>query len=115
MSNGVPVTTRRAALGGALMMAICAPANARQWVTAPDVQPVKPGQAKTLESRLPAVLNIKDFGAFGDGKTDDTTAYEACRQAAVSGDRPVVVPDGRYLIHGRVLSAEQVTKLGLTQ
>ena len=40
-------------------------------------------------------LNIKSFGAVGDGKTDDT---EALKKALASGV-PVYFPTGIYLVH----------------
>ena len=82
----------------------------RQWITAPTSQPDGP---RTVASRLPVVLNLKDYGAIGDGRTDDTAAYESCRNGALQSDRPVVVEDGGYLIHGRILSAGEVVELAM--
>jgi polygalacturonase len=41
-------------------------------------------------------LNVRDFGAAGDGRTLDTGAIQAAINAAVSGDI-VVLPSGHYL------------------
>ncbi len=45
---------------------------------------------------LPVVNNVRDFGAKGDGVTDDTRAIQAAIDATKAG--AVFVPPGRYLI-----------------
>ena len=48
---------------------------------------------------LPAVaqaVSVKDFGAVGDGVTDDTKAFQAAINATTRG--AVGVPPGRYVI-----------------
>ena len=44
------------------------------------------------------VANVRDYGAQGDGVTDDTVAI----QAAVNTGMPVVLPAGNYLISGEI-------------
>lgn len=53
------------------------------------------------------MFNVRDFGAVGDGSTDDTQAIQACINAAqqVANTNPeqgsaVLIPSGRYLIDG---------------
>lgn len=55
----------------------------------------------TLKSYLAnnAVFNVKDFGAVGDGATDDTAAVQAALDAVPARGR-VVFPDGTYIISG---------------
>lgn len=53
------------------------------------------------EKPLPAVprgVSVKDFGAKGDGTTDDTAAFERALQEVKSG--AIEVPPGRYRITG---------------
>ncbi|HOK77954.1 MAG TPA: glycosyl hydrolase family 28-related protein, partial [Verrucomicrobiota bacterium] len=52
-------------------------------------------------TRTGAGLNVRDFGAVGDGKTDDTEAFRSALKAAGdAGGDVVFVPRGNYLIGG---------------
>ena len=48
--------------------------------------------------RVPVVANVRDFGASGDGTTDDTAAFRAAIATATAG--AVLVPRGRYRLDG---------------
>ena len=50
--------------------------------------------ARTLQERFADVVNVKDYGAVGDGVTDDTDAF--C--AAVVGHNAIYVPSGTYAL-----------------
>ena len=56
-------------------------------------------------------LNIKSFGAKGDGKTDDTPALLKAMEAATQSDGTVYFPHGNYLIHP-VKVPSHITLLG---
>jgi hypothetical protein len=49
---------------------------------------------RSLAERFADTVNVKDFGAKGDGKTDDTAAI----QAACNTGKSVFLPAGRYRI-----------------
>ena len=44
------------------------------------------------------VHNVKDYGAVGDEKTDDTNAFREAVKAAEADGLPVYVPGGKYII-----------------
>lgn len=47
-------------------------------------------------------VNVKNYGAKGDGKTDDTDAIRAARDAAVSEKKSLYFPAGTYMVHGSI-------------
>jgi hypothetical protein len=55
--------------------------------------------ARTVDSKLEDVLSVKDFGATGDGATDDTTAINNCI-AAAGLTKAVYFPAGTYITSG---------------
>jgi hypothetical protein len=54
--------------------------------------------ARTLENRFADVVNVKDFGAVGDGVADDTAAIQAALNAANAGKGKVCIPAGTYIV-----------------
>jgi polygalacturonase len=55
-----------------------------------------------------AELNVRDFGAKGDGATDDTAAFQkTLDEAGKTGDR-VNVPGGRNAIRGHLSIPDSV-------
>jgi polygalacturonase len=61
----------------------------------------------------PAVrLNVKDFGAVGDGETKDTLAVQqALDRCNVLGGGEVLIPQGRYLTGAIVLRSNTVLRI----
>lgn len=55
---------------------------------------------------LLALVDVRDYGAKGDGVTDDSAAFEAA-DAAANG-RTVIVPAGDYLLTGNVTMENSV-------
>lgn len=59
-----------------------------------------------LGDRLKLVVNVKEYGAKGDGVTDDTAAIQAAIDAVALANKMLFIPSGNYLI----TSAVQVSK-----
>jgi hypothetical protein len=86
-----------AALGGAL------PAS----VTAAE-------EANTAKRLASGHLNVRDYGAAGDGKSDDSGAFVAAmKAAAATGGNTVFLPPGNYLIKEPLEVPENVVLEGV--
>jgi len=57
---------------------------------------------RTLANRFSDVINVLDFGATGNGITDDTTAIQSACDFARTNGRSVKVPAGKYLISSSI-------------
>ena len=64
--------------------------------------------ARTVDAKLKDTVSVKDFGAVGDGTTDDTAAI----QAAINTNKEVFVPNGTYLITSALAMASGQTLRG---
>jgi Pectate lyase superfamily protein len=56
------------------------------------VTPEGASTARALGEHLATIVNVRDFGAKGDGVTDDNAAFEAALTAAAGRNSPVYVP-----------------------
>lgn len=67
-----------------------------------------------LASACGADWNVRDFGAAGDGATDDTPAFQnALNEAGQAGGGIVNVPAGTYRINGNLVIPGAVTLQGI--
>jgi hypothetical protein len=78
-----------------------------------------PVKWRVVSTRFPtddvvvAGCTVKEAGAKGDGKTDDTTAFQsAMGSMARAGGGTVFVPEGRYVIRGNLRVPTGVTLRG---
>jgi hypothetical protein len=64
----------------------------------------------------PGTLNVRDYGAKGDGQTDDTAAFQqALDAAATAGGGTVLAPRGAYFFAGHLSVPQAVTLSGIWQ
>jgi len=70
--------------------------------------------ARTLDNRFADVINVKDFGAVGNGVTDDTAAIQSALNAATDGGT-VYAPAGKYYCSSSITIPRHVTFKGCTQ
>jgi len=70
--------------------------------------------ARTLANYFADVLNVKDFGATGDGSTDDTAAIQAALTAA-GANGTINIPAGTYLLSATLnaLTNQQIIGAGM--
>ena len=66
-----------------------------------------------VELKLAQTVSVKDFGAVGDGVTDDTDAIQAAIDYWLNGDVPCTLtfPNGEYVITDVLLCSPQQTIL----
>lgn len=57
--------------------------------------------ATTVQTKLRETLSVKDFGAVGNGSTDDTSAVQAALTAATG--KSLYFPAGTYLCNGLII------------
>tara|TARA_R110002012_G_scaffold22589_1_gene77880 strand:- start:48 stop:1715 length:1668 start_codon:yes stop_codon:yes gene_type:complete len=60
-----------------------------------------------------APVSVKDYGAVGDGATDDTAALKACFDYAIPIAATVVIPSGAYKISGPLQTVTSIASGGL--
>lgn len=54
--------------------------------------------ARTLQNKLRDMVSVKDFGAVGDGATDDRAAIQAAIDSCITLDRTLFFPSGVYVM-----------------
>jgi hypothetical protein len=67
-----------------------------------------------LGEAQPGVFPVGDYGARGDGKTDDTAAFQKALDAAsAAGGGAVIAPRGNYLFNGHLNVPDSVALKGI--
>ena len=81
-------------------------------MAAPDFTATGTGAAtRTSGDKFSDILSVRDFGAVGDGLTDDILAF----QLALGTHDSVFVPPGRYLISNTITLGERQSLTGAGQ
>ena len=60
-------------------------------------------------------VNVEEFGAIGDGKMDNTAAFQKAIDSLSAAGGKVIVPAGQFLIRGSVTIKDGVTLMGLNE
>jgi len=60
--------------------------------------------ATNVEDKLAQYVSVKDFGAVGDGVTDDTAAIQAAINYAIGGNSKLVFAPGTYVTTGNTVT-----------
>jgi hypothetical protein len=82
-----------------VVLILAVPAFAQTYV------PPEPGAvARPVAEKLAETVSAKDFGARGDGISDDTDALRTAIEAARVANRSLLIPAGNYRIHGLTIS-----------
>jgi hypothetical protein len=59
---------------------------------------------RSSSDKIQDIYSVKDFGAKGDGTTDDTVAFNnAILAVAIAGGGTIIAPNASYLISGTIL------------
>ncbi|QXG07544.1 hypothetical protein [Erwinia phage Pecta] len=68
------------------------------------LSPAATSVTRTIRDKLDEIVSVKDFGAKGDGVTDDTAAIQACFTWSASQSRGVTVkvPPGSYILSSQI-------------
>ena len=68
--------------------------------------------AESVTAKLQQIVTVKDFGARGDGATNDTAAIQAAINALAASGGTVVFPDGNYRVSSTIALAAGVSLAG---
>ena len=75
----------------------------RVTFSVPGVGPVTYNWFASKDDRQRGYYNIRDFGAVGDGRTDDTVAFKSAMAVIASNNGgTLAIPDGEYIVNGPV-------------
>jgi hypothetical protein len=99
VSSNVTKRTLSAGLGVGALALLAPPASADTPFSSFAFPATGAPTARTLPDRLGELKNVKDFGARGNGSTNDTAAI----QAAVNRGGHVFFPDGTYNISSPIV------------
>jgi len=66
----------------------------------------------TVANKLKQTVSVKDFGAVGNGATNDTAAIQAAINASAIGDFAVAFPAGNYLVTGVLTGGDGLVLVG---
>jgi len=84
-----------------------------RWVILPAIIAALIAASSPAASARPSSVDVHHFGAKGNGKHDDTSAFQRAMKAVSAHGGIVFVPVGRYLIASHLVVPEGVTLEGV--
>ncbi len=97
------------------LMISTAAENRTGKTNAGDLQVKMPYEATTdrgVREKLGDAISVKDFGAVGDGISDDSLSFQ---RALNSSATAILIPEGKYVLTEEILVPPRKTLLGSTQ
>jgi len=67
---------------------------------------------RTAQAKMRDMVSVKDFGAVGDGVTNDTAAIQAAIDYCISSGQKLYVPAGTYMISSPLIYGSNVSVFG---
>lgn len=67
---------------------------------------------KTVNAKFQDYINVKDFGAVGNGSTDDAAAFQNAITAVATTGQALYVPAGTYVINGVLSTTGHLNMFG---
>jgi len=67
---------------------------------------------KTVNAKFQDYINVKDFGAKGNGSDDDASAFSAAFTAVATTGQAIYVPAGTYVINGVLSTTGHLNMFG---
>jgi hypothetical protein len=83
-------------------------------ISSTDVSFIQAGSGavtRTAQAKMRETVSVQDFGAVGDGVTDDTAEIQAAIDSLTSGGT-VYLPRGTYLVTAQIVVSNKVNLLG---
>lgn len=68
--------------------------------------------ARSAQDKMRETISVKDFGALGDGTTDDTIAIQTAVDESIANDYALYFPSGTYLVSDTITIEGKFTIFG---
>ncbi len=112
--DGATVSQADAEAGTATVAERWTPQRVAQALNAIGVTATGSTTARSLAERAAEVFNVKDWGATGDGVTDDSAAFQAALDAiATAGEGVWYFPAGDYVLGSQVSKSTSVQEIAI--
>ena len=87
--------------------------NMSNAVTVAYVPPFSASATTNVQAKLSQYVSVKDFGATGNGTTDDTSSFQNAVNYATTYNRTIFVPTGTYKLTSQITKASSSNGLNI--